>query len=195
MKQDVKTCVIPFSKLEKVAYEYCRQENHISEDTPAKRIEKFQKQAAKVWDGIKHAEVQVELVFVEQGTDGEVLFPKEWLKKHGEVRKEPFRVCLYWLSISEELPAEEKISLQFIQDTWCYSVILAAKDKVEQYLLEDRWRAKKVESVAPGIDDLPLEYLEIWAQACEQAGVGVTVDSGGHMMPENSLFAAYIELL
>lgn len=195
MKQDVKTCVIPFSKLEKVAYEYCKQENHISDDTPTKRREKFQQQAAKVWDGIKHAEVQVELVFVEHGIDGEALFPNEWLETHQEVKKEPFRVCLYLASIVQAFPTEEKSSLQFIQDTWCASVILAAKDKVEQYLLEDRWRAKKVESVAPGIDDLPLEYLEIWAQACMEAGVGVTVDSGGHMMPENSLFAAYIELL
>lgn len=195
MRQDVKTCVIPFSKLEKVAYEYCKQENHIFDDTPTKRREKFEKQASRVWDGIKHAEIQVELVFVEHGAEGETLFPGEWLEKHLKTRKQPFRVCLYCLSILQEFSQEEKISLQFLQDTWCSSVILAAKDKVEQYLLEDRWRAKKVESVAPGIDDLSLECVGLWAQACMQAGIGVTVDSGGHMTPENSLFAAYIEVL
>lgn len=194
MEPDVKTCVIPFSKLEKVAYEYCKQENHISDATPERRREKFEKQTAEVWEGIKHAKVQVELVFMEQGTAGEALFPKEWLEKHTEVRKEPFRVCLYWVRIAEALPSEEKISLQFLQDTWCSSVILAAKDKVEQYLTEDRWRVEKIESVAPGIDDLPLECLEIWAKTCMEAGVVVSVDSSGHMMPEHSLFAAFIEL-
>lgn len=195
MKLDVKTCVIPFSELEDKAYEYCKQENHISDVTPEKRREKFEKQAAKVWDGIKNAEVQVELVFVEHGTDGEVLFPKEWMERHTEVRKESFRVCLYWVRIEEELSTEEKISLQFLQDTWCSAAILAAKDKVEQYLTEDRWIAKKVESVAPGIDDLPLESVGSWAKTCMEAGVDVTVDSSGHMMPENSLFAAYIEIV
>lgn len=194
MRPDVKSCVIPFSNLEEIAYEYCKQENHISDETPERRREKFEKQAAKVWDGIKHAEVQVALVFVEQGTEGTSLFPKEWLDKYMEESKQPFRVCLYWLRITAELPAEKKISQQFLQDTWCSSVILAAKDKVEQYLLEDRWRAKKVVSVAPGIDDLPLECVGSWAQTCMEAGVDVTVDSSGHMIPENSLFAAYIEL-
>lgn len=194
MKQDIKTCVIPFSKLEKVAYEYCKVENHISDEIPEKRREKFQKQAAKVWDGIKHAEVQVELVFVEQGTEGASLFPKEWLEKHIEIEKKPFRVCLYCLSILQEFSVEEKISLQFLQDTWCSSVLLAAKDKVEQYLMMDRWRTKKVKSVAPGIEDLPLECVGLWAKVCMQVGIGVTVEPDGHMTPENSLFAAFIEI-
>jgi len=144
MKRDVRTCVIPFSKLEKAAYEYCRRENHISDETPEKRREKFETQTAQVWNKIKHAKIQVELVFVEDEKVGEALFPKEWLLKHVGEKELPFRVCLYHLGIMQEFPREEKSSLQFMQDTWCASVILAAKDKVEQYLLEDRWGAKKI---------------------------------------------------
>lgn len=194
MKRDVRTCVIPFSKLEKVAYEYCRRENHISDETPEKRREKFETQAAQVWDKIKQAKIQVDLVFLEAEKVGETLFQKEWLLKHIGEKEQPFRVCLYHLGIMQEFPKEEKSSLQFMQDTWCSSVILAAKDRVEQYLLEDRWGAKKIESVAPGIDDLPLECVGAWAKAFVQAGICVEVDSGGHMTPENSLFAAYIEI-
>lgn len=194
MRPDVTSCVIPFSKLENEAFEYCKQENHISDGTPERRKEMFKKQAVEVWKRMKDADIQVDLVFVECDSDENVLFPKEWVEKHTELKRHPFPVCLYWLHITEDLPAAEKLSLQFLQDTWCSSVILAAKDKVEQYLMEDRWNTQKIVSVAPGIADLPLECMESWAQTCMETGIAVSVDSAGHIMPENSLFAAYIKL-
>lgn len=193
MKLDTKISVIPFSELEEEAYEYCKQENHISEDTPLKRREKFEKQSAKVWEKIRQGEVQMELLFVEDGAGAE-LFPGEWVEKHFKEKKTPVHICLYSLRILQELPREEKISMQFLQDTWCTSVILAAKDKVEQYLMEDRWGAEKIESFAPGIEDLPLEYVCVWKKYFEEAGIHIEVDADGHMIPENSLAAAYIEI-
>lgn len=193
MKQNVKTCVIPFSKLEKTAYEYCKQANHISGETPVKRREKFEKQAANVWENMKEGKVQVALVFAEDGTENENLFPKEWMDDHLRMSEETVRVCLYRVYIPEEPPREEKFSLQFLQDNWCEAVILAAKDNIEQYLKEERWKTESVESVAAGIDGLPLECVFEWTKKCKQAGIEVEISSDGHITPENSLFAAYIE--
>lgn len=186
MKETIIT-QIPFKELyEKIGVLYT-QYCSITEKTPAKRKEKWEKKSKQLWEE-RECEVvtvlQRQLSLEEAFLQG--MLTKEWFTSHIE---ETFdKVDIYFICLTKEPEEKKNVLENYYQETLSSAAIMAA-----MYVTEEKLKAEYRCSVSfvAGLDEIPIENLSKWLDYVDSGHEYGTVDAAGSMKPENSLLGIH----